>query len=160
MLPALSSANQQVQTPMNAIARHRVLLVDDDEAMLSSMAAILSDTFEVRTCASPLFALRLIDREKYHVVCADWLMPELDGMEFFRSLSRRNLKYMPCCILITAHTAELLEQVSPEDRRVLGIIRKPFRPQELIERVAQYATIAHLKHSTHELRAAVRGGHS
>ena len=34
----------------------RVLLVDDDEAMLMSMAAVLEDHFEIKTCSSPLTA--------------------------------------------------------------------------------------------------------
>ncbi len=145
---------------MNESDRVRVLLVDDDYSMLTSMEAVLCEAFDVRTCGSPTLALRILERESYSVVCADWQMPEMDGMEFFRTLSRRELEQAPCCILITAHTSELIDQVSSEDRKMLGMLRKPFRPEELIERVALFANLAQLKRSNSQLKAAMRGGHS
>jgi two-component system C4-dicarboxylate transport response regulator DctD len=134
----------------------RVLLVDDDHSMLISMEAILSETFYVRMTHSANEALRILDRDYFHVVCADWRMPDMDGIELFRALSRKTLNYVPCCVLISAHAAEVLTQVSVEDRKTLGILRKPFSPQELIERVTLFANLAHLKSSSTKLKAAIR----
>jgi DNA-binding response OmpR family regulator len=135
----------------------RVLLVDDDETMLASMAAVLEDHFEIQTCSSPLAALRLLATETFDVVCMDWKMPEMDGIEFFRALEKQLGERMPSCVLITAHTAELLDQVSVDSRKLLGMLRKPFSPDELIARVGQFATIARMKISNTRLKAAVRG---
>jgi DNA-binding NtrC family response regulator len=135
-----------------------VLVVDDDPSMLVSMEAVLSDAFRVRSTSSPLMALRILDREAFHVVCADWYMPEMSGMELFRSVTKKQLDPVPCFVLVTGHTAELLDTVSPDERKNVGILRKPFSPVELLERVHQFANLAKLKESTGKLRAAVREG--
>ena len=135
----------------------RVLLVDDDVQLLESMAAVLSDQFTVRTCVSGPEALRLLDREPFHVVCADWHMPGMDGVAFFRAVTRHRLATPPCFILVTAHAGELLDQVPYEDRKRLGVLRKPFSPEQLIERVHQFAGVAQLKRSNAALKAVILG---
>ena len=136
---------------------YRVLLVDDDARLLDSMAAVLSDEFAVRCCTAGRDALRLLEREAFHVVCADWQMPGMDGVAFFNAVSRRKLKLLPCFVLVTAHSGDLLDQVPYEDRRKLGMLAKPFSPQQLIERVNQFAGVAHLKRSNAALKAVVLG---
>ncbi len=136
---------------------YRVLLVDDDARLLESMAAVLSEQFAVRCCTAGQEALRLLEQEAFHVVCADWQMPGMDGVEFFHAVARRRLKLLPCFVLVTAHAGELLDQVPYEDRRMLGMLRKPFSPEQLIERVNQFAGVAHLKRSNAALKAVVLG---
>ncbi len=132
----------------------RVLLVDDDEALLESMAAVLSEQFDVRTCPSADEALKLFDTEAFQVVCADWQMPGMDGIAFFNAVAQREQQLLPCFVLVTAYAAELLEQVPYRDRKILGMLRKPFSPEQLIERVNQFAGVAHLKRS----KAAQKSG--
>ena len=126
----------------------RVLLVDDDLALLESMAAVLSDQFVVRSAFSGAQALSIMDGESFHVVCADWQMPGMSGLEFFEIVAGRNFALTPCFILVTGHTGELLERVPYGDRTMLGTLRKPFSPNQLIERVSQFAGVAQLKRSS------------
>jgi DNA-binding response OmpR family regulator len=142
---------------MATTRKTRVLLVDDDSTLLASMAAILEDHFDITTSTSPLAALSLVAAERFDVVCMDWKMPEMDGIEFFHALERQQAERMPSCILITAHTAEVLDQVSVESRKILGMLRKPFAPRDLVERVTLFANLARMKHSNTRLKAAVRG---
>ncbi len=142
---------------MSQAETYRVLLVDDDARLLESMEAVLADQFAVRTCTSGQDALRLMDREPFHVVCADWQMPGMDGIELFGALTRRKIAALPCFVLVTAHAGELLELVPYEDRKMLGMLRKPFSPEQLIERVNQFAGVAHLKRSNAALKAVVLG---
>jgi CheY-like chemotaxis protein len=121
------------------------------------MEAVLADQFTVRCCSSGPEALHVLDLEPFHVVCADWQMPRMDGVSFFQAMTRRNLAVSPCCVLITAHAGQLLDQVPYEDRKMLGMLRKPFSPEQLIERVTQFAGVAHLKRSNAALKAAVQG---
>jgi len=142
---------------MSELEPYRVLLVDDDAKLLESMEAILADRFVVRSSTSGAEALQLLELEPFHVVCADWQMPAMDGVSFFQALSRRHLAVLPCCVLITAHAGELLDQVPYQDRKMLGMLRKPFSPEQLIERVNQFAGVAHLKRSNAALRPVVLG---
>jgi two-component system response regulator HupR/HoxA len=142
---------------MSQLESSRVLLVDDDTRLLESMEAVLSEQFAVRTCASGPEALRLLDHEPFHVVCADWQMPGMDGVTLFQAVTRRRLAILPCFILITAHAGELLDQVPYEDRKMLGMLRKPFSPEQLIERVVQFAGVAQLKRSNAALKAVMLG---
>jgi CheY-like chemotaxis protein len=142
---------------MSQLESFRVLLVDDDVGLLESMEAVLADQFAVCCCSSGPEALRVLALEPFHVVCADWQMPGMDGVAFFQAMARRRLAVLPCCVLITAHAGQLLDQVPYEDRKMLGMLRKPFTPEELIERVNQFAGVAHLKRSNAALKAVVLG---
>jgi CheY-like chemotaxis protein len=142
---------------MSQLESFRVLLVDDDVRLLESMEAVLADRFTVRCCTSGPAALHALDLEPFHVVCADWQMPGMDGVTFFRYLAHRRLSALPCCVLITAHAGELLDQVPYQDRKMLGMLRKPFSPEQLIGRVNQFAGVAHLKRSSAVLQAVVLG---
>ena len=142
---------------MSQLESFRVLLVDDDVRLLESMEAILSEQFVVRCTTSGAEALQLLELEPFHVVCADWQMPTMDGVSFFQALAQRKLAILPCYVLITAHAGELLDQVPYQDRKMLGMLRKPFSPEQLIERVNQFAGVAHLKRSNAALKAVVLG---
>jgi len=133
----------------------RVLLVDDDSQLLESMAAVLSDRFVVHSVTSGVQALNLVKREPYHVVCADWQMPGMNGVEFFQQIEVLNLPEKPCFVLVTAYTNELLARVPHEERKSFGMLRKPFSPEQLVERVNQFAGVAQMKRSTAALTAAL-----
>jgi len=132
---------------MTQLEPYRVLLVDDDESLLQSMEAVLAEQFEVRCCSSAADAMSVLNRESFHVVCADWQMPGMDGIAFFQAVSRLRFALLPCFVLVTAHAGELLDRVPYEDRRMLGMLRKPFSPRQLIQRVNQFASVAHSKRS-------------
>ena len=61
----------------------------------------------------------------------------------------------PCFVLMTAHASELLDSVPYDDRKMLGMLRKPFSPQQLIDRVTQFAGVAHMKRSSAALNAVL-----
>ena len=142
---------------MSQLESFRVLLVDDDVSLLESMEAVLADRLAVRCCSSGSEALQVLDHEPFHVVCADWQMPELDGVAFFQAVARRGLAVLPCCVLTTAHAGALRDQVPYEDRKMLGMLRKPFSPEQSIERVNQFAGVAHLKRSNAARKAVMLG---
>jgi EAL domain-containing protein (putative c-di-GMP-specific phosphodiesterase class I)/CheY-like chemotaxis protein len=70
----------------------RVLLVDDDEAILRDYGRLLrAQGFGVDAAASGALALeRLADRD-YDVIVSDVSMPEMTGLEFMRAVRARNL---------------------------------------------------------------------
>lgn len=135
---------------------YRVMVVDDDRVLLDSMVAILADEFDVVQCSSAQEALRTLQTESVHVVCSDWQMPGMDGVEFFRQMTL--LWPSIGCILVTGHFEELAKKVEWADRKTLGILRKPFDPQQFLDRVSQFAHLAQMKRSIQNLNAITRGG--
>ena len=68
--------------------RHRVLLVDDDPTMLRLMSKLLSIDMEVVTCTSPLQALRVLEQRPFDVVCSDYRMPGMNGVDMLRAAAQ------------------------------------------------------------------------
>jgi DNA-binding response OmpR family regulator len=67
-----------------------VLLVDDDIAVLQSLArALESENFNVRTAGSGVDALQLFSVEEPDIVLLDLTMPGGSGWEAFEEMSRR-----------------------------------------------------------------------
>lgn len=116
--------------------------MDDDLELLESMVAVLADHFSVRACVSGPEALRAMDTEAFDVVCTDWLMPGMDGIEFFRSVVERNHAPEPSFVLMTAYASELLDQIPYPDRTLLGLLRKPFSPDHLLQCISEFGLLA------------------
>ncbi len=67
----------------------RVLIVDDDPAVLRAVGRALSLQFQVTACDDGSAALERIDRgEEYDVIVSDLRMPAVDGVELYRRLLR------------------------------------------------------------------------
>lgn len=68
---------------MGMYPKFRVLVVDDEEDVVVALEEFLClEGYEVYSTTSPIKALEMIKKQKYHIVVADIVMPELDGIEF------------------------------------------------------------------------------
>ncbi len=67
----------------------RVLFVDDDRNILSSMKRHLRSEYTIETALGAHDALTLLDRgERFAVVVSDMRMPEIDGVEFLKRVAK------------------------------------------------------------------------
>ena len=92
-----------------ALARGRVLVIDDEPLVARSVARILSRSHEVTTLTSSREALRLIEAgERWDLVICDLMMPELTGMELARRLEAVAPDLTPRLIFLTggAYTSD------------------------------------------------------
>ncbi len=131
-----------------------MLVVDDDDSVLSTMLAVLEDEFTVEGTRSATAGLDFLADHSCQVVIADWRMPEMDGLSFLRAV--RESQQSIACLLVTGHVDVLLDEVPWDDRRMIALLSKPIEPQQLIDRTRHLARIAALKSSSAELIDASR----
>ena len=110
----------------------RILLVDDDPALLDVVAMAFEDAgFEVQTAGDGLLAMAEINRRRPDLVVSDVTMPRLDGLGLCRRL-RRAWPQVPV-ILLTSRDGELDEAMALEDGAD-DYITKPFSTRVLLAR--------------------------
>ena len=114
-------------------AGYRVLLVDDEEDLLSLWKVRLSSNgYEVITALSGEEALAKFSISNPHVVLTDLRMPGIDGMALFEAIRERN-KAVPV-IIITAH-GSIPDAVEATRQGVFSFLTKPVDGKDLVEEV-------------------------
>ncbi len=79
----------------------RILIVDDDESVLQTLAKALTlEGFDVRTAASPLVGLEEVDTEPPDAILLDLRMPFVNGFGFlYRLRARVAHRHTPVAII-------------------------------------------------------------
>lgn len=120
-------------TNMMSEQKTKILLVDDEESILSTLKTFLDlSGFAVMTARNGGEALDRVTQHRPDLIVLDVLMPQLDGRETLRRL-RRQGDWTPVI---------LLTQVTGTAQRIMAIeegaddyLNKPFDPQELVVRI-------------------------
>lgn len=135
--PSPIEANGDSRSPSSIQRLPRVLCVDDERMILSTLARVLKRQADVVTSTSPLEAVERVKQDRdFAVVIADVNMPDMDGYDFIEVV--RELLPNAAHILLTGTTANLSSPPSNTAFRVLG---KPCAISVLRHTVAQ--AIAH-----------------
>ena len=105
----------------------------------------------VRLADSAAVALEMLEEKPADVVLADWMMPEMDGLELTQKIRKRDEEkgIYTAIILFTAHD-EVEYLVKAFDHGVDDFLRKPPIPEELTARVSAAARIATLHNDLFE----------
>lgn len=116
--------------------RKRILVVDDDNMNLMRTKMILGEEYVVVLAESGMDALEKLknESEKVDMVLLDIDMPGMNGIETFE-----HMKDFAADIPVIFLTASGLEEdvVSAIRLGAVNYLKKPYRPQELLRRVAQ-----------------------
>lgn len=108
----------------------RILIADDDRALVEMLRATLDDAgFEVVAAYSGLAAAGLIEREDFDLLVLDVLMPGMSGDAVAQLLE--GLKPDLPVLLMTGDAGDPFIQAAD-----LPVLRKPFTEQALIEAVS------------------------
>jgi len=122
-------------------ARGRILLIDDDDAILSILGKALGkEQFELEMATSGRDAVTRLARGDYDVIISDIRMPGLDGRELFRFLDEHLPEAKERVVFITGDignpdTVAFLQEANrpylakPLDIAALLEIVKPFLPK-------------------------------
>ncbi len=115
----------------------RVLIVDDEEDLVSTMAERLElRGFEVETATSGTDALAHVGKSDFSVLLVDVKMPGVGGLELMAEIKRDHPDFP--VILFTGHTS-----VADAERGIqegaFGYLMKPIEIDRLIEKIRNAA---------------------
>src|SRR5881628_2421363 len=109
--------------------QERILVVDDDEALLRLLSMRLSaNGFAVTTCATGEEALTLAKREMFDLALTDLRLPDRDGLSVLEELKLVHPD-LPV-LLLTAH-GTIPNAVEAMQKGAFGYLTKPFDDKEL-----------------------------
>ena len=114
--------------------KKRILVVDDDTMNLSRTKIILGKEYDVFLADSGIGALEKLRSEKADMVLLDIDMPGMNGIETFK-----RMKEFATDIPVIFLTASGLEEDVHNAIKLgaVNYLKKPFRPQDLIQRITQ-----------------------
>ncbi len=113
------------------MAKPTILVVDDDPAILALLKRHLTTSgHEVLEAQNGIEALRIVREQGVQLVITDWMMPEMDGLEFCQAVRTAELLQFVYIIVVTAHVdkARLVEAF---DAGADDFLSKPIDRQEL-----------------------------
>lgn len=117
-----------------ATARHRVLIVDDEESMRILLARLLSEELKVEaqlagTCEQ---ALRLAENYAYDAILLDLLMPGIGGLGVLREIRRSSPNAAtPVIMVLVVAEKETIERCMAAGANAYHV--KPVKRGELVD---------------------------
>lgn len=118
--------------------RPRLLIVDDEEAILETMSFTFEDDYEVFTSTSASEALKLLDQHTpISVVISDQRMPEMTGVEFLARVFKRSPATQRIILTGFADMNAIIRAIN--DGHVYAYITKPWEPDQLKQVVRRAA---------------------
>lgn len=128
--------------------RYRILVVDDDPALLRLLSMRLSAVgYEVAAVESGEKAVAQIPTFQPHLVITDLRMDGMDGMALFDQIHQRS-SALPV-IILTAH-GSIPEAVDATSRGVFGYLTKPFDSKDLLDQVTRALRVTGETHERSE----------
>jgi DNA-binding response OmpR family regulator len=115
--------------------KRRILLVDDDLAVLLTLKAVLElHEFEVETASSTAEAFTRMESGVYHMVISDLRMEtEESGLEVIRAARRQS--YDPATALLTAYPPEYVNGRTGTGERPESMLIKPLGTADLVRQI-------------------------
>jgi two-component system NtrC family sensor kinase len=111
--------------------RRRLLLIDDEASVGSSVRRLLQDVHEVHAVQDAREALHLLQRgERYDAILCDMVMPGMSGVEFLSALEQQvpSLARRTGLMSGGAFTKQAREFIASRDH---DLLEKPFEPERL-----------------------------
>jgi two-component system cell cycle sensor histidine kinase/response regulator CckA len=123
--------------PSKGLRRGRVLVIDDEPMIVSSIRRVLAADHDITGTTSGAEALQLIDGgARYDVIICDLMMPEMTGMEVYAALRERVLEQAERMMFLTGGT--FTEQARAfVEQLPTRVHHKPLAPAQLRDLVAR-----------------------
>lgn len=112
----------------------RILLVDDNEHILSYLRGLLEDNFHIDTAADGQLALQYLENNPYDLVISDVMMPNLDGLHLCKRI-KQNIKTSHIPVILLTAKSDDSQQLKGLEMGADDYISKPFSPKLLQARM-------------------------
>jgi CheY-like chemotaxis protein len=129
---------------MSEAAPKKILIVDDDVALMRVMREALTSMLrcEVDTSPKPEYGFELALKKTYDLLMFDFQMPMIDGAMLFLLIGKvyNNAvppRIVPPLLLVTGKGDEKRAQELLQEAGVRGLVPKPFSLDRLIEKVKE-----------------------
>jgi two-component system response regulator (stage 0 sporulation protein F) len=118
--------------------KQRILVVDDEQDIALVLQMMLNDYYDVDAYTNPAEALSIVKPDKYDLVLFDYLMPEMNGYEFYRKLKQIDPEVKIC--MMSAYEAiptdDKDSQTSPPfDSKF--VLKKPFDLDKILSKLKE-----------------------
>lgn len=123
-----------LEEAVQSAGKETVLIVDDDEKILTFVTGILSTRFNVVAASDGRQALQLMTENEPRIVVSDLSMPGMDGLQLRKAMREdKRLAHIPF-ILLTGEQA-VDTQIEALESGVDAYVAKPFHPRHLMARI-------------------------
>lgn len=125
----------QIETERQEKAPMKILIVDDEEFILSALKMNLSDRYDIHIEASVTKALeRLLNNERFDRYILDINTPDINGLEFYSMIKELDPDIDQKVIFITGGITD--DRMIEELKRLrdgISLLKKPFEIDDLIK---------------------------
>jgi PAS domain S-box-containing protein len=140
---------------MTGEERPRILVVDDEEAILETMIFTFEDEYEVFTATDARRALDMLDEHApIAVVLTDQRMPNMSGVEFVTEVCRRHPATVRMVLTGFSDMDAIIQAIN--DGHIYAYITKPWEPDQLKQLMKQavdrYRLVQTNEHLLEELK--------
>jgi CheY-like chemotaxis protein len=144
---------------MTTAPRPRILIVDDEEAILETMAFTFEDDYDVLTATSARQALQILDdRGPIAAVVTDQRMPEMTGVEFLARVCERHPNTTRIILTGYADGEAMVRAIN--EGHVYAYVTKPWEPEELKQLVHRAVEVHRLRVRNDTLVEDLRGANA
>ena len=121
-------------------ARKRILIVDDEEDILTYLSTLLQDHgYETQIAKDGVEAWKKVEEDVPDLVTLDISMPEKSGIRFYRDLKTDNrLKRIPI-VIVTGVSEDFKKFISSRHQVPApeGFISKPIDQEEILKTISR-----------------------
>jgi two-component system OmpR family response regulator len=115
---------------------HRLLLIDDDEALAGPLTQYLARfDLQLEAVTRPSMALARLGAERFDALILDGMLPEMDGFEFCKRLRAGSDAWRDIPVLMLTARGDLTDRVVGLELGADDYLPKPFEPRELAARL-------------------------
>ena len=126
---------------MSQSERPRIMIVDDEEAILETMTFTFMDLYEVLTTSDPTKAMSILEENQpVSVVITDQRMPGMTGVELLKEVYEKFPETVRIILTGFADSEATIKAIN--DGHIYGYINKPWEPDEL-KAIVRRATELH-----------------